>query len=213
MGLKLNSSGGGSVTINPPVTASALTLTAPAVNGNLITSGDTGTVTGTMIASATVAQSNLSQGFTRMTAVASTSGTSIDFTGIPSWVKRITVTFYNVSTSGTSNKLIQLGSGSVTSTGYTSTFTYHQAGTSVGTATTGFGIYTVAATDTVYGNMTISNITGNSWLYSFHGMYGSAGVLGGGGGIALSGVLDRIRLTTVNGTDTFDLGTVNVMYE
>ena len=50
------------------------------------------------------------------TAVASTSGTSIDFTGLPSWVKRITVIFNGVSLSGSSNLLIQLGTGSTTYT-------------------------------------------------------------------------------------------------
>ena len=48
-------------------------------------------------------------GLQRGTAVASTSGTSVDFTSIPSWVKRITVMFNGVSTSGTSNPLVQLG--------------------------------------------------------------------------------------------------------
>ena len=33
------------------------------------------------------------------------------------------------------------------------------------------------------------------------------------GAVSLSGTLDRIRLTTVNGTDTFDAGSVNIMYE
>jgi hypothetical protein len=33
------------------------------------------------------------------------------------------------------------------------------------------------------------------------------------GDVALSGTLDRIRITTVNGTDTFDAGTINVSWE
>ena len=70
-----------------------------------------------------------------MTAVNSTSGTSIDFTGIPSGVKRITIMLKDVSTSGTSYKLIQLGSGSITTTGYFN-FTSYVAGTNQGIATT-----------------------------------------------------------------------------
>ena len=54
------------------------------------------------------------------TAQNSTSGTAIDFTGIPSWVKRITVMFNGVSTNGTSNLLLQIGAGSVTTSGYNS---------------------------------------------------------------------------------------------
>ena len=59
-------------------------------------------------------------GLQSSTAQATTSGTSITFTGIPSWVKRITVMFNGVSTSGTSPVQIQLGAGSVTTTGYSS---------------------------------------------------------------------------------------------
>jgi hypothetical protein len=30
---------------------------------------------------------------------------------------------------------------------------------------------------------------------------------------SLSATLDRIRITTVNGTDTFDAGSINILYE
>ena len=59
------------------------------------------------------------QRIVRGTAVASTSGTSIDFTGIPAWVERITVMFSGVSGSGTSNFLLQIGdAGGIENTGY-----------------------------------------------------------------------------------------------
>ena len=35
----------------------------------------------------------------------------------------------------------------------------------------------------------------------------------GGGSVTLSGALDRVVLTTVGGTDTFDAGSVNIIYE
>jgi hypothetical protein len=35
----------------------------------------------------------------------------------------------------------------------------------------------------------------------------------GGFQVSLSGTLDRIRLTTVNGSDTFDAGSINIIYE
>ena len=35
----------------------------------------------------------------------------------------------------------------------------------------------------------------------------------GAGGVTLGGTLDRIRITTVNGTDTFDAGTINLLLE
>jgi len=64
--------------------------------GNVVASvnGATGIVTGVIVSG---------------TAVASTSGTSIDFTSIPSWVKRVTVMFAGVSTNGTGSYLIQIG--------------------------------------------------------------------------------------------------------
>ena len=141
-----------------------------------------------------------------------TSNAYYDFTGIPSWVKRVTIMFNNVSTTGTSHKLVQLGSTTFSNTGYTSTFGYHITGTGAATATAGFGIYTVAATDNFSGTVDILTLGSNVWVYKVGGSYG-AGTLSGGGNITLGGILDRIRITTVNGTDTFDAGSVNVMYE
>ena len=155
-------------------------------------------------------------GLQRGTAVASTSGTSIDFTGIPSWVKRITVMFNGVSTNGTSFPQVQLGSGSVTTSGYSS-FAGFLAGanqTSASSATTGFHMNDGTTAATRFGIMTITNITGNTWT-SNHTMgdVGGTVVFSGAGSIALSATLDRIRITTVNGTDTFDAGSINIMYE
>jgi len=152
------------------------------------------------------------------TVQASTSGTSIAFTGIPSWVKRITMMFNGVSTSGTSNLLLQIGSTTFTTSGYIS-----QAGTinnsgSVGSfsATTGFivGVYS-ANTDTITGTATLVNVTGNTWVFSgihYRNANGNAG-FSAGTAISLSGVLDRVNITTANGTDTFDAGSINIIYE
>lgn len=148
------------------------------------------------------------------TSVASTSGTSIDFTGIPSWVRRITVMFNGVSTSGTSNYLIQIGSGSVTSSGYTST-----AGTNGGTgatSTAGFlGTAATNAADTQLGHAVITLVGSNIYVYSSTlGQYSSAARTNtSGGNVTLGGALDRVRITTVNGTDTFDAGSINILYE
>ena len=153
-------------------------------------------------------------GITSGTAVASTSGTSIDFTGIPSWVKRVTVMFSGVSTSGTSTKLVQIGSGSIVTTGYLST------GSSIGSAsaastnsTTGFLIYSNAATDLISGTMILNLVSGNTWISSLSAKSFTTGSVVGGGDITLSGVLDRVRITTTNGTDTFDAGSVNLLWE
>jgi hypothetical protein len=146
----------------------------------------------------------------------SATGTSIDFTGIPSWVKRITVMFSGVSTTGTSVPLIQLGdSGGIETTGYLSSASTVGSTAISASFTTGVGIiHTNAAANIFSGIATFANITGNTWVAS--------GVLSRddsdrtqvfGGQKSLSGALDRIRITTVNGTDTFDAGTINIIYE
>ena len=149
------------------------------------------------------------------TAVASTSGTAINFTDIPSWVKRVTVMFSGVSTSGTSNPLIQLGTSSgVTTSGYLAGG--NESGTTRVAYTTGFGIAALAAVNLLYGHMVITQITGNSWVSSHNMMLQQSGVyypLTGAGTVTLSSALDRVRITTVNGTDTFDAGTINILYE
>jgi hypothetical protein len=51
MPLKLNSSGGGSVTLDTPSTASTYTLTVPAITGTAVVTGSSGTVSQGMLAS------------------------------------------------------------------------------------------------------------------------------------------------------------------
>jgi hypothetical protein len=147
------------------------------------------------------------------TAVASTSGTAIDFTGIPSWVQRVTVMFRGVSTNGTSIPLVQLGtSGGFTISGYLAAST--SSTPSSANYTTGFGLGSNAAANVIHGIMMIGALGANSWAAS--GTIGASNAAGGwyfGGSIALSGTLDRVRITTVNGTATFDAGTINILYE
>jgi hypothetical protein len=159
------------------------------------------------------------QRIVRATAVASTSGTSIDFTGIPAWVEKITVMFSGVSTNGSSAIQVQIGSGSFTTSGYlsyaTSTFSTSSDSSS---STSGLLITTgIAAAATVIGAARLNNITGNTWVMDgSHGGVNGAGTSGSrtsGGSLALGGTLDRVRITTSNGTDTFDAGSVNILYE
>jgi hypothetical protein len=149
--------------------------------------------------------------------VASTSGTSIDFTSIPSWAKRITVMLNGVSTSGTSRLQLQIGdSGGVENTGYVAAAATLGSATNSTSSTTGFVLtQAVAAAETVSGQITICLINAATFLWSESGTLGriTAGVHVSGGAKALSGALDRIRLTTENGTDTFDAGSINILYE
>lgn len=155
-------------------------------------------------------------GLTAVTAQATTSGTEIDFTGIPAGVKRITIMFSGVSTNGTSQVLVRVGDGAIVSTGYSncSATVADAAASAVSTATIGFTTRTASASAVRHGHMTLTNISGNVWVSSHVlGDAGTTQVVMGGGNVSLSGTLDRVRITTGNGTDTFDAGSVNIFYE
>ena len=153
------------------------------------------------------------------TAQASTSGTSIDFTGIPSWVKRITIMYSGVSTNGTSNWLVQLGdSGGIENTGYLGVGTFLGATTSGTNYTAGFGFSVGGAGHILHGTVVLTLLSSSTNSWTCMGSLGGTGTAAGfiystAGAKSLSGTLDRVRLTTVNGTDTFDAGSVNILYE
>jgi hypothetical protein len=195
------------MTLLAPVTNSNQTVTIPDVTGNVVIDSATQTLTNKTIQGGTI---------TSGTAVASTSGTSIDFTGIPSWVKRITVMFNGISTNGSSAVQIQIGAGSVTTSGYTSTSANAYGTNSVAVASSSAGFITqfASASSARNGQMILTNVSGNIWVSS-HMMGDVSGQGGcvGGGTVTLSGTLDRIRITTVNGTDAFDAGSINILYE
>lgn len=147
------------------------------------------------------------------TAVASTSGTSITFSSLPSWIKRITVMLNGVSSSGTSQYLIQIGTGTATTTGYVSASARTSGGaTAYTTYTTGYGWNSQTAAEVNSGHIVLTNVSGNIWVASHVGN-STVCTLSGGGILTLGGVLDLVRITTVNGTDTFDAGSINILYE
>jgi hypothetical protein len=151
------------------------------------------------------------------TAVASTSGTNIDFTGIPSWVKRVTVMLNGVSTNGASNLILRIGSGSVDATAYSGSAALVGSATANLTTTTGYLLTPSQGSATVaQGLVTLCliNASTNTWISSgVLASSDSANVAISGATKSLSGALDRIRITTVNGTDTFDAGSINILYE
>ena len=154
---------------------------------------------------------------TAATAVNTTSGTAIVFTGIPGGVKRITVMFNGVSTNGSSAVIVQIGSGSFNTSGYTSDDARINGGTGQGATTTGFAIISSSTPTYIYrGHMVLTDLSNNIWISSSLTSY-SAGTgamsMQAGSSPALSGILDRIRITTITGTNTFDTGSVNILYE
>ena len=179
-------------------TSGSVTLTVPLVAGS-----NTAT-----LAAATGTHFPFSAG----TSVASTSGTSIDFTSIPSWVKRITVMFNGVSLNASTELLLQIGSGSVETSGYLSG-AGNRGGDTTSTAgfvvTRGFG-----STENASGYVSVVTLGSNIWVSSGVLCPTSTGTFfGSGGNKTTSGVIDRIRITTVSGTATFDAGTINILFE
>lgn len=197
MSLKLNSSGGGSVTLQEPTTATNGTLNLPAGTG-------------------TVSVNGLSSNIVSATAQSATSGTTIDFTGIPSWVKRITLVANDISFAAAGTSRIRIGtSGGLVSTGYSSANgTISNANTTVvSTITDGFpGPITGSAAATATIVCTVFNVTGNTWTAMTQAIR-PADLLtqNGVGVVTLSGTLDRISIVAT--TSTFDAGTINILYE
>ena len=180
----------------------------------------TGTVTGISVGGlpdGCITTAELAQPLTLATAQASTSGTAIDFTAIPSWAKRITVTFNGISTTGTNSYLVQIGSGSVDATGYAG-YAKRFSTTAVSSSaqiTTGLGLNLSVSTTTPYiGTAICSLVSGNIWiLQSTLAQSNGDDLFIGTTTKTLSAALDRVRITTSGGTDTFDVGSINIMYE
>jgi hypothetical protein len=196
IGLKGNTDGSGAVQIGG---SDAIT----------ISTGLNTTFAGTVTASGGVLYP-----LTSGTAIASTSGTALDFTSIPSWVKRITVMLNGVSTNGTSNYLIQIGNGSFNTSGYAATSLRADAsGNGFSTSTAGFIISATSSSASVSGLVTIAATSSSNYVSSHSLNMGTQITCGGGTSGTISGPIDRVRITTVNGTDTFDAGSINILFE
>lgn len=161
---------------------------------------------------------NTPSSVTLATPQASTSGTSIDFTSIPAGVRRVVVTFAGVSTNGTNAILIQLGdSGGVETSGYLGTgMRIAGSATAESTFTNGFASNHASASAVLHGGVTLSllSASANTWVAS--GVLtrsDTAAAVLVSGSKSLSDVLDRVRITTDGGTDTFDAGTINIAYD
>jgi hypothetical protein len=155
------------------------------------------------------------------TSITLTNQTAPEFTSIPSWVRRITVQLSGVGTSSTGVPLVQLGdSGGYETSGYLSAGANTGTGTNqtsnIVTFTSGYGLSgTWASTYRVHGNviLTLQDSSTNTWVLSYSfGNSAAANAFFGGGSKALSATLDRIRLY-IDGTQTFNAGTINIIYE
>lgn len=201
----------------------ATTLNASTSSG-LVQSADTsGTLelqsngtTQLTVSSTGVAVTSITGAITSGTAQTLTSQTSIDFTSIPSWSKKITVMFAGVSTSGTSIMQVQLGdNGGFETSGYVGSTT--RIDSSIGNTTYSAGYLmsnqAITAASTYSGSWVLTKIDGNTWVENHMITETGDATSVGGGYKALSDTLTQVRITTVNGTDTFDAGTINIQYE
>ena len=212
MTIRLNGQTSGYVELEAPATAGSNTLVLPTGNGTsgqyLQTNGS-GTLSWQTVATPT--NTNLTRG----TNIASTSGIAVQFTGISSDVKRITLALNEVSANGSSAHWIQIGTSSgFETTGYLGGLTYTGPSASYSANTSGWEYNLPNNASTFSGHITVSNVTGNIWVMSGL-VYRSNDFYSWqlGGSKTLSGTLDRIRLTTQSGSDTFDNGNVNIFTE
>ena len=186
-------------------TSGSITVSAPAVAGS--TTQTLVNVTGTLAP------------IVSGTAIATTSGTAPEFTGIPNWVTRLTLMWSGVSTNGTAVLKVQIGSGSYSTSAYSNQFWGGTAGGAV--QTTGFGVATMSAGvgSTFSGVIVLVKLTGNIWAEYGNLAYTNATSVGwSSAGVSgdLGGALDRIRIigsATGSPSDTFDAGTINILYE
>ena len=152
---------------------------------------------------------------TSVTAQATTSGSAFDFTGLPSWVTKITISFGGVSLSGGDEVLVQIGdSGGIETSSYVSTsgIVNNAAASAVTNSTSGFIVRGAAAGSIITGTMTLTLVDTLDWVSSHSGKISTTATIGGAGSKTLSDTLTQVRITR-SGTDTFDAGQVNIMYE
>lgn len=173
------------------------TLTSPTISGGSITGVST---------------------ITLGTEQATTSGSSIDFTGIPSWVKRITISFVGVSLSGTDAMILLIGdAGGLEASGYQSAAgSIQNSGSSAVSSGTNYFAVTAGglSTDTFHGTLELTLENSSSFTWTFRGALwaGATFLHFCAGSKSLSATLDRLSIDTT-GTDTFDAGAINIQYE
>lgn len=143
---------------------------------------------------------------------ATTSGTTVNFASIPSYVRKIDVMLDSVSTNSSSLLMIQLGTGGApTATGYVTCVVRPDDATE-STNTAGFSLIAAntAATAT-QGMISFTSIDSAGTTWTGNGNFASGGKANVcGGSVTLAGRLDYIRLTSVS-ADTFDAGSVGIL--
>jgi hypothetical protein len=143
------------------------------------------------------------------------SGTTVDFTGIPSWVNRVTMIGNSISTNGTTRLRINLGDGAYVTTGYLGAVTQIDGAVAV-TANATAGVLITenhTAAMSFRFSCTIERRSALIWVMSGTGAFSNiASTTIFANQLTLAGDLDRVRLSA-GGTDTFDAGAVAISWE
>lgn len=193
------------------------------VSDSSITSQDVqdGTLTGADVQDGSLGRADVGESIIALgTLQTTTNGTFKDFTGIPSWARRVTLMFNQVSSAGAVDMLLQLGVGTTPMTsGYqsaSSTLCW-SSGVVTTTSSAGIPIYNNAASYFFTGVLTLHKLddSANNWIAngSFNSPVTTLGSVVSGGLAPLSGALGMVRLTTTSGTPAFDNGSVNISWQ
>ena len=123
------------------------------------------------------------------------------------------VSYESMSTTGASGVSLQIGdSGGIETTGYVCATGNGQTSTSEFPLTNAGGA--AAAVYQGISILTLLNASTNTWAVSSQmARTDVLAILTVSGSKSTSAVLDRVRIKTGNGTDTFDAGSVNILYE
>jgi hypothetical protein len=196
-------------------TAAGVTLV-----GNMIVNDGSATFRVRRLNSSTVSVTRLDNVSTSaielQSSVATTSGTSIDLTGVPAGVKRLTVIFNEVSVNAASRMIVQLGdSGGVETSGYAGSAWTSNTTNSV--YSNGFIVISNTTTSYKFTGAIVFNLQNiSAFTWNASGVGGFSGTSGGtttGGAKSLSSELTQLRLTSESGSAVFDSGSITISWE
>lgn len=156
----------------------------------------------------------------RSSAIATQSGAFKDFSGIPSWARRVTLLLYGVSTTGASDLLIQLGSSATPlSSGYIncqSIFSW-ASGIIGATSAAGVPIYNNSASYLWTGRIVMDLLEPglHNWIVTatLNNTQVAPSSVVSSGLAPLTAALTMVRLTTASGVPTFDGGYASISWE
>jgi len=153
-----------------------------------------------------------SSGFTYGTEQATTSGSSVTFSSIPTGVSLIHLVFNGVSTDNTAGLSVQLGdSGGIETSGYISTSSrLKDSSPNHGSSTAEFKLDLSLASHLCSGVMTLMRVNAShAWISAFVGKVSTISAQLQGGSKTLSGELTQISITS---TGNLDAGSAQILY-